>query len=460
MFVFRLDADKKVHFCDGLTRRDFLHAGSVGMLGLGLADFLQLKAMGAVDPKKDVNVIFLFLVGGPSQLDTFDPKPEAASEIRGPYKAISTNVPGIQISEIFPQVARQADKYAIVRSAYHTAPALHDHGHQVMQTGRLFQAGIEYPHFGSVVNLLQGPDGDVPPNVMVPDLIGNTGGNLPHGQSAGFLGKQYDPFVLNADPSQPNFHVPDMLPPDYISAVRVDRRRSWRKEIDKSVSAFEDSQDAKLMDATFHQAYTLMSSSKAREAFELGQETDAMRTRYGKNRFGQGVLLARRLVERGVRFVTVNMFDTVFNETTWDIHGSAPFSPISCYRDLMGPMFDHAYSTLLQDLHDRGLLDSTLVIATGEFGRTPKINPAGGRDHWPQCWSMLFAGGGVKGGQVVGSSDEIGAAPQDRPVSPQQVAATLFHAVGINLDTDLPGPQGRPIPVVDRGTEPIKELFV
>ena len=216
----------------------------------------------------------------------------------------------------------------------------------------------------------------------------------------------------------------------------------------------------RLFDATFHQAYTLMSSQKAREAFELAREPEQVRQKYGQNRFGQSCLLARRLIEAGVRFVTVNMFETVFDEITWDIHGSKPFSPISCYRDLVGPMFDMAYSSLLQDLHDRGLLTSTMVLAMGEFGRTPKVNPAGGRDHWPQCWSIVMAGGGVKGGQVIGASDEIGATPKDRPTSPAEVAATIYKGLGISLELELPGAQGRPIPLVERGVEPIKELFV
>ncbi len=457
--MFRLDADKPVHFCDGLTRRDFLHAGSLTLLGLSMPDLAGLKAYGAVSPEKDVNCIFLFLVGAPSQIDTWDMKPNAPAEIRGPYKPIPTNADGIQISELFPRMARHADKFSLVRSVYHTAAAVHDTGHQMMQTGRLFQGGIEYPHIGCVLAKLKGPKGDVPPHVLMPHPIGNTGGNMPHGQTAGFLGKTFDPFVLNADPSDPNFKVPDMLPPDYISAVRVDRRRSWRDAIDKAVSYFESSQDAKLMDSTFSQAYTLMSSAKAREAFELGQEPQTMREKYGMNRFGQGCLLARRLIERGVRFVTINMFETVFNELTWDIHGSAPFTSISSMKDLLGPMFDNAYSSLLEDLHDRGLLDTTAVVATGEFGRTPKINPAGGRDHWPQCWTMVMAGGGIKGGRVVGSSDEIGAAPQDRPVTPAEVAATIYQALGISLEIDLPGPQGRPIRLVDHGVEPISELL-
>ena len=459
--MFRLDADKRVHFCDGVTRRDFVHAGALAFLGLSMPQFLKLKAMGAVKSDKDVSCIQLMLVGGPSQLDTWDMKPDAPSSIRGPFKPIKTNVSGIEISEIFPRMAKNADKFALLRSVYHTAAAVHDTGCQMMQTGRLFQGGLESPNYGSVLRFEKGPRGDMPSNVLLPYPIGQLGGNLPHGDTAGFLGKGYDPFVLNADPSDPDFKVPDMLPPDYISAVRVDRRRSWRQEIDKSVQYFEDSSpDSKLMDATFNQAYTLMTSAKAREAFELSQEPEEVRKRYGLNRFGQGCLLARRLVERGVRFVTLNMFETVFNDITWDIHGSAPFSPISCYSDLVGPMFDNAYSSLLEDLSRIGLLDSTLVLATGEFGRTPRINPAGGRDHWPQCWTVVMAGGGVKGGQVVGASDAIGAAPQDRPVTPAHVAATVYKCLGIPVDTVLKTPQGRDVRLVDTGFDPIDELLI
>jgi hypothetical protein len=457
--MFRLDADRPIEFCDGLRRRDFLHAGSLSFLGLGLSQFFGLKALGAVDTQKDTNCIMLFLVGGPSQLDTWDMKPNAPAEIRGPYKPIKTNVAGIEISENFPRMARHADKFSLVRSVYHTAAAVHDTGHQMMQTGRLFTGGIEYPHIGCVLGKLKGPKGDVPPHVLLPRPIGNTGGNMPHGQNAGFLGRTFDPFVLNADPSDPNFKVPDMLPPDYLPALRVDRRRNWREMVDKTVSRFETSQDARLLDATFHQAYTLMSSQKARAAFDLASEPESVRQKYGMNRFGQSCLLARRLIEAGVRFVTVNMFETVFDEITWDIHGSKPFSPISCYRDLVGPMFDMAYSSLLEDLQDRGLLSGTMIVAMGEFGRTPKINPAGGRDHWPQCWTISMAGGGIKGGQVIGASDEIGAMPKDRPTTPAEVAATIYQGLGIPLSLELPGAQGRPIPLVDRGVESIKELL-
>src|ERR1022692_4270402 len=274
--MFRLDAERPVSFCDGLRRRDFLHAGALPFLGLSLADLFALKAQGAM-VDKDITVILLFLVGGPSQLDTWDMKPNAPAEIRGPYKPIPTNVDGIRISEIFPRMAHHADKFSLVRSVYHTAAAVHDTGHQMMQTGRLFTGGIEYPHYGCVLSKLKGPRGDSPPHVLLPRPIGNTGGNLPHGQSAGFLGKTYDPFVLNADPSAKNFQVPDLLPPGYLPAMRVDRRLAWRKLVDSTVKDFEASPDAKLLDSTFDQAYTLMSSDKAREAFALEMEPEKVR---------------------------------------------------------------------------------------------------------------------------------------------------------------------------------------
>jgi Protein of unknown function (DUF1501) len=457
--MIRLDADRPVHFCDGFARRDFLHAGTIGLLGFGLTHFLSLKATGNISQDKDLNVIQLFLVGGPSQLDTWDMKPEAPAEIRGPYKPIRTNVPGIEICEIFPRMAQIADKYALVRSLYHTAAAVHDIGHQIMQTGRLFQGGVVSPHFGCVLGWKKGGRGAVPAHVLLPKSIGNTGGGLPHGQDAGFLGKTFDPFVLNADPSDPNFKVPDLLPPDYLATLRTDRRRHWRQIVDKSLQELESLPDARLYDSNFNQAYGLMSSSSAREAFELEQESDKVRDAYGRNRFGQSCLLARRLIEAGVRYVTVNMFETVFDEITWDIHGSRPFSPISCYRDLVGPMFDNAFSSLITDLDQRGLLKNTLVIATGEFGRTPKVNPAGGRDHWPGCWTAIFAGGGIRGGQVVGASDPVGAAPRDRPVSPAEFAATVYHLMGLDLEMFLPAQLGRIVPLVDGNANPVKELM-
>jgi hypothetical protein len=386
-------------------------------------------------------------------------KPDAPAEIRGPYKAIPTNVSGIQISEIFPRMAKHADKYALLRSVYHPGAGVHDVGHQYMQTGRFFQFGNEQPHIGCVLSKLKGPKGDAPAHVLLPRPIGNTGGNLPHGQNAGFLGKTFDPFVLNADPSDPDFKVPDLLSPDYLPPMRVDGRKSMRELVDKAVSQLESVPDARLLDSNFQSAYRMMSSQSARDAFDLSQESDATKDRYGRNRFGMSCLLARRMVERGVRFVTVNMFETVFNEITWDIHGSKPFTSIEGMRDLVAPMYDQGYSALLEDLAQRGLLENTLVCNLAEFGRTPKVNPAGGRDHWPGVWTVGFAGGGVQGGRVIGKSDEIGGYPAERPVAPANIVATIYHSLGIDLEAELPGPQGRPFPLIDRGFEQIKELF-
>jgi hypothetical protein len=456
--MLRLDADRPATFCDGLTRRDFLHAGVLAPLGLTLPAWVAAKASGAVKDR-DVNCIMLFLVGGPSHIDTWDPKPEAPEEVRGPFKPIATNVTGMQISDIFPKMARHADKYSLIRSVYHTATAVHDTGHQMMQTGRLFSGGVEHPHVGCVLGYLKGQRGEVPAHVLLPRPIGRTGCNLPHGHTAGYLGKQHDPFILNADPSDPKFKVPDLLPPDYISTIRAERRQKLRDAVDGALAAFEKNPQVKQLDDNFQLAYRLMSSPQARDAFALEKEPAATRERYGRTRFGQSCLMARRLIERGVRFVTVNMFETVFDEITWDIHGSRPFTDISEMAKQVAPNFDQAYSALLEDLHDRGLLSSTIVTAMGEFGRTPKINPAGGRDHHPGVWSMLLGGGPIKGGRIVGESDELGYVPKTRPITPAEVAATILQGLGLDYHKELPGPQNRPLPLVDYGVEAIKELF-
>jgi uncharacterized protein (DUF1501 family) len=268
--MIRLDANRPVTFCDGLTRRDFLHAGAIAPLGLTLPAFQRAKAAG-VD--SDVNCIMLFLVGGPSQIDTWDPKPNAPAEVRGPFRPIATNVPGIQVSEIFPKLAKHADKFSLIRSVYHTATAVHDTGHQMMQTGRLFSGGVEHPHIGCALGYLKGGRGELPAHVLLPKPIGRTGGNMPHGHTAGYLGKPYDPFILNADPNTPNFKVPDLLPPDYISGVRAERRQKLREAVDGATAAFEQNAAAKQLDDNFHLAYKLMSSAKARDAFALEKGT-------------------------------------------------------------------------------------------------------------------------------------------------------------------------------------------
>lgn len=445
--------------CNGATRRDFLKVGALGAIGFTLADYLAAQAAGGLATKDDRSAIMIFNLGAPSQLDTFDMKPDAPAEIRGPFKPISTVAPEIEISEIFPMHAKIADKFSLVRSCYHSGAAVHDAGWQVMQTGRVFSGGVNTPHAGSVVSYLKGRRTDLPSFVVLPQTMGRGGGNLPNGQAGGFLGKSQDPFSLMADPSQPNFKVPDLLPPVEYDTARLERRQKLREIVDSTVKDFEASENAKLMDENFDAAFRLMSSKQAREAFDLAKEPTAVRERYGMNRFGQCCLLARRLVEAGVRFVTINTFLTVFDEITWDIHGSKPFTSIEGMKNIVAPMYDRAYSALIEDLDQRGMLPSTLVCNLAEFGRTPKVNPTGGRDHWPQCFTCYFAGGGVKGGRVVGSSDPIGAVPADRPVEPADIVATIFHSLGLNLEQTLPGPSGRPFPLVDFGHREIHELF-
>ena len=458
--MFRLIGQGKCTTCDGITRRDVLHAGALSAIGLSLPQYLMAKEQGAVrEGHDDRSAIMIFNLGAPSQLDTFDMKPNAPVEIRGPFKPIATRVPGMQISEILPLHAQIADKFSLVRSCHHIAPAVHDAGWQMGQTGRLFRGGINTPHAGCVVSYLRGRQTDLPAHVLLPEPMGRGGGGMPNGQSAGFLGKAHDPFALMADPSQSNFKVPDMLPPDTISDVRLERRRRMREIVDGTVRDFEASDDARLLDSNFQNAFRLMTSRQAREAFDLSQEPQALRDRYGMTRFGQCCLLARRLIEAGVRFVTINTFLTVFDEITWDIHGSKPFTSIEGMKQTVAPLYDQAYSALIEDLYLRGMLDTTTVAAFAEFGRTPKVNPAGGRDHWPQCWSVSFAGGGVQGGRVVGRSDPIGALPAERPVEPAHLIATLFHSLGLDPHTELPGPGGRPFPLVDTGKQPIGELF-
>lgn len=446
--------------CNGVTRRDFLQVGTLGAIGLTLPQLLAAQAAGAVKPDHDDRAcIMIFNLGAPSQLDTFDMKPDAPAEIRGPFQAINTNVPGIQLSEHLPRHAKIADKFSLVRSVHHGGAAVHDAGWQMVQTGRLFTGGVNTPHVGSAVSYLRGRKTDLPPFAVLPQLMGRGGGNMPNGQAGGFLGKAHDPFALNADPSQPNFQVPDLLPPAEIGTVRLDRRRKIRELVDNVADNFAATENAALLDSNFESAFRLMTSPQAREAFDLSQEPQQVRARYGMNRFGQCCLLARRLIENGVRFVTINTFLTVFDEITWDIHGSKPFTSIEGMRDIICPMYDQAYSALIEDLDQRGRLGQTLVCNLAEFGRTPRVNPAGGRDHWPQCFTVYFAGGGVKGGRVVGASDPIGAVPADRPVEPGDIVATIFHSLGFDLETKLPGPAGRPFPLVDYGHREIHELF-
>ena len=458
--MLKFEGRGSAHTCDGVSRRDFLQVGTLGAAGYSLAQHAQAKEQGLVaDGNDDRSVIMIFNLGAPSQLDTWDMKPDAPAEIRGPFNPIATSAAGVEISEIFPRHAEIADRISFVRSCYHTSAAVHDAGWQMMQTGRQFSGGVETPHAGAVASYLQGRRTDLPPFVVLPEIMGRGGGNLPNGQAGGFLGKSHDPFALNADPSKDNFQVPDLLPPADIGTVRLDRRRKLRDLVDDTVRSFDASDNAKLLDNNFETAYRMMTSAQAREAFDLSKEPASVRDRYGRTRFGQCCLLARRLVESGVRFITINTFLTVFDEITWDIHGSKPFTSIEGMKNDVAPMYDQAYSALITDLVERGLLGNTLVCNLAEFGRTPRVNPAGGRDHWPQCFTTYFAGGGVQGGQVVGRSDPIGGVPDERPCDPGNIVATIFRSLGYNLEAHLPGPAGRPFPLVDFGKQPIEELF-
>jgi uncharacterized protein (DUF1501 family) len=416
--------------CSGVTRRDFLKVGGLGALGVSLAD-LGAQAVGGDDRA----VILLLLVGGPSQLETWDPKPEAPAEVRGPFRWISTAVPGVSISEHLPKLARRMDRLTVVRSLHHDAAPIHETGHQLIQTGRLCRLGQEHPHAGAVAGRLLGSRNDLPPFVVVPGPIGNTGVAVPHGQSAGALGPAFDPFHLASDPAAPHFDA--------------------RAALDRAQRFLDAAPELPAATAT---AADRLLSRKARRAFDLASERDETRDAYGRNTFGQSCLLARRLVEAGVRLVTVNMFETVFNRVTWDCHGARPFSTLDDYASELLPTLDAAFSALINDLEGRGLLETTLVLATGEFGRTPRINAAGGRDHWPQVWSAAMAGGGTCGGQVIGASDAHAASPAERPVTPPDLLATIYHSLGIDSAQSVRLADGTTTPLVD-GAAPLSEAF-
>jgi hypothetical protein len=405
---------------------------SLGALGFSLSERASLAQAQTGD---DRAIILLMLVGGPSQLETWDTKPDAPAEIRGPFGSIATRVPGVRISEHMPRLAARMDRFALVRSVHHDAAPIHETGQQLLQTGRLCRPDEEHPHIGAVAARLLERRNNAPPFVMLPGPIGNTGVEVPHGQSSGWLGPVFEPFHLADDPAS-----------DYYNAIgAIDRARrlidrSWNQSDSRSTAS------------------TSLLYDRTTSAFQLDGERAALRDSYGRNTFGQSCLLARRLVEQGVRLVTVNMFETVFNKVTWDCHGSAPFSTLDDYRRELLPTLDLAFSTLVDDLQSRGMLESTLVVATGEFGRTPKLNGAGGRDHWPGVWSALLAGGGVRGGQVVGSSDAHAAAPAERPVSPQELLATMYRSLGISPASYLPNAAGESIPLLD-DAQPVEELF-
>jgi uncharacterized protein (DUF1501 family) len=440
--MLHLESDRGVRTCDGVTRRDFLRAGGLAM-GLSLTELAQLQQLGAAPTRSDKACIQIFLVGGPSQLDTWDLKPDAPEDIRGPFRPIRTNVPGIDICEHFPRMARLADRFAVLRSVHHREAPIHETGQQLLQTGYLSSIESERPHFGAVVSKLR-PTADMPPWVMLPAPIQNTGVSISHGQGAGFLGREHEALVVH--------HAG-------IDPARLGHRWALVEAVDSAQQCFEQAEAAGHSSPAAQQAADRLFNPRVKQALDLASEPETLRDCYGWNTFGQSCLLARRLVQSGVRLVTINMFDTVFNQITWDCHanGGDLNTTLADYAETLCPMLDAAYSTLLSDLEAHGLLASTLVVAAGEFGRTPQVNARNGREHWPGVWSMLLAGGGVRGGQVIGASDAHGAEPRERPIQPAEVVATVYHALAIDLATQLPTADGRLVPLIE--TRPILELF-
>jgi hypothetical protein len=447
--------------CSGGTRRSFLQVGAAAMAGLTLPNWLSLQASGAVDEKKAKirNCITIFLVGSPGHLDTWDMKPDAPEDIRGKFKPISTSVPGVQICEHFPRMARMMDRVALIRSLHYSTGASHENGQRWMMTGHDFDASNKQPHMGSVISKVYGSRGDLPASIILPDGIGNTGTTTPHGQESAFLGSAHQPFILGSDPARSDFKVADLETPSGQSDIRLEARRKLLHELDDAQRHAETTGTLE-RDTAYARAFNLLTSPETKRAFDLNEEPVKLRDRYGRNTFGQSCLMARRLIERGTRFVTVNQFDTVFGISCWDMHadGNSLNNTYADYEHVLCPQFDLAFTALLEDLQQRGLLEETVIAVISEFGRTPKINARGGRDHYPSAWTNFLAGGPIRGGRVIGSTDKIGAAPHDRPVEPPQVVASIYQAMGIDLETTmLPGPGGRPIRLID--AEPIHELF-
>ncbi len=444
-------------FCDGIDRRGFLRLGSLA--GLSLAQILNLQQLRANDstagpskPKKDVNCIFIFIIGGMPHQDMWDPKPEAPAEIRGEFLPISTSVPGMQITDLLPHVAKVTDKLAIVRSLTHNDPD-HTAGYHVMMTGqhpgfggnfnRNVQNNNMHPAFGSMVAKLGHNSGALPPYVSVPNFL-NSGG-------PSFLGPSYAPFVIEADPAAPEFSVRDIVLPEGVTSDRSLRRQLALRAINQMEAQAQASRarskPEQSLETFYDKAYQLMTSAAAKQAFEIGRESQATRDAYGMTSLGQCCLLGRRLVESGCRFVSIE-------NGHWDTHRKNAYS----LRELLVPSLDQGLAALLTDLDQRGMLDSTLVVVTTEFGRSPRVNEMAGRDHWPQAFSTIMAGGGLKGGITVGATDKQAASVTDRPITPSDFAATLLTALGIDPDITLHTPLGRPVQLAGGG-KAVRELF-
>ncbi|TLD72202.1 DUF1501 domain-containing protein [Phragmitibacter flavus] len=427
----------------GHSRREFLYTGLIGGMGLSLPMLMKLQAeqkiadVPSVAAKAD-SIIHIYLPGGIAHQESWDPKPFASADYRGPLGSIKTKIPGVAFSEHFKKTAEIADKLTIIRSMTH-GEAAHERGTHNMLTGYRPSPAIKYPSFGSVVSHELGVKNSLPPYVVVPNMFAPENGT-------GYLSTAYGPFALGSDPAASNFSVRDLALPKDVSEARFNRRRTLLESVDAHFSSVEKSDALTAMDSFYQNAYGLISSKAAREAFNLEAEAGKLRDEYGRNQAGQRFLMARRLVEAGVRLVTVNYGG-------WDHH-----SNIKAGFASNAPQFDIAFARLIRDLEERGMLDRTLVLVSSEFGRTPKINSTNGRDHYPRVFSVAMAGGGVKRGLVYGSSDALGGEPAENPVGPESLAKTMYHLVGINAEKRLMADGGRPIDIVNGG-ELIKDIL-
>jgi hypothetical protein len=430
------------HVCPGnplerySSRREFFYVGLLGGLGLTLPGFLKNQALASTigsyshEPVA-TGIIHVFLPGGIAHQESFDPKPFAPAEYRGPFGAIDTAIPGVQFSQFMKETAKVADKMTIIRAMAH-GEAAHERGTHNMFTGYRPSPALSYPSLGSVVSHELGPRNDLPPYVCVP--------NVPNEfANSGYLSSAFGPFALGSDPARDDFQVRDLSLPNGVCDERFARRRSLLETVDHHFSVMEESDALASMDAFYQHAYKLISSQKAREAFDMTAEPDAIKEEYGKTAAGQRMLLARRLIEGGVRFVSLTAGG-------WDHHDN-----IKSGIESNLPPVDKAIAALIRDLDRRGMLDSTLVMVTTEFGRTPKINNTGGRDHWPRVFSTMLAGGGMQQGYVHGASDSLGAEPEEDMVTVESLAKTIYHQIGIDAEKELMSPGDRPIEIVDGG---------
>jgi uncharacterized protein (DUF1501 family) len=439
-----------------VTRRDLLTVGAPTMLGLSLPGFLRAAERTSARKARAKSVIFLHQWGGPSHLDTFDTKPNAPEAIRGEFKPIATRAPGIFISDRLPRMAQVADKFSLVRSLHHTMKNHNSAGYYSL-TGtapptddqRLRDTRDLFPAYGSLVDRLAPAQAGMPTFVAYPHVIRD--GSITPGQHASFLGKSHDPLLVTQDPNSPDFRLPELSLPAHLSAERLAHRHEMLRLIDQQTNLLEFSAKARGIDALYEKALTMVTSPRVRQAFDLSEEPAALRDRYGRTTYGQSCLLARRLVEAGARFINVYFAASIGGQDTvkggWDTHGFNGKAMYPILKDYLIPVTDQAVPTLLEDLDTRGLLDETLVVWTGEFGRSPRINANAGRDHWPQCYTALLAGGGVRRGAIYGSSDKSGAYPANDAVRPDDLAATMFHLLGIDPHTEVMDALDRPLPI-------------